>query len=70
MEFCSPNLAADHPDVVRKIERVMAAEHTPSPHYDAPEQSQKKTEKPGKKTKAAALSASLPEENADPAPSK
>jgi len=64
------NLAAAHPDVVRKIEGIMAAEHTPSPHYDAPEQSQKETKKPGKKTKAASLSESLNEENADPAPSK
>jgi len=64
------NLAAAHPDVVRKIEGIMAAEHTPSPHYDAPEQSQKETKKPGKKTKAASLSESLNEENADPALSK
>ncbi len=32
------NIAAAHPDIVRKIEAIMAKEHTPSPHYDAPEQ--------------------------------
>ncbi|MEI7532773.1 MAG: arylsulfatase [Verrucomicrobiae bacterium] len=64
------NLAADHPDIVQKIESIMAVEHTPSPHYDAPEKSQKDNKKPGKKKKAASLSESLNEENADPAPSK
>ena len=32
------DIAAAHPDIVHKIEAVMAKEHTPSPHYDAPEQ--------------------------------
>ena len=64
------NLAADHPDIVRKIESIMSAEHTPSPHYDAPEQSQKDTKKPGKKKKAAALSELLNEENSTPAPTE
>jgi arylsulfatase A-like enzyme len=32
------NIAAAHPDIVQKIEAIMTAEHTPSPHYDAPEQ--------------------------------
>jgi arylsulfatase A-like enzyme len=63
------NLAAAHPDIVQKIESIMAAEHTPSPYYDAPEQSQKDSKKPGKKKKAALLSESLNEENANPAPS-
>jgi arylsulfatase A-like enzyme len=63
------NLAADQPDIVQKIESIMAAEHTPSPYYDAPEQSQKDSKKPGKKKKAALLSESLNEENANPAPS-
>jgi arylsulfatase A-like enzyme len=31
------NLAAANPEVVRKIESIMAAEHAPSPHYDPPE---------------------------------
>lgn len=31
------DVAATHPDVVRRIEAIMTAEHTPSPHYDAPE---------------------------------
>ncbi len=30
------NVAADHAEVVKKIEAIMAAEHTPSPNYDAP----------------------------------
>lgn len=60
------NLAATHPDIVQKIESIMAAEHTPSPYYDAPEQSQKDTKKPGKKKKAASLSESLNEENSNP----
>jgi arylsulfatase A-like enzyme len=33
------DLAADHPDVVKKIEAIMTAEHVPSPHYLTPEQS-------------------------------
>jgi arylsulfatase A-like enzyme len=32
------NIAAAHPDIVRKIEAIMKAEHSPSPYYDAPEQ--------------------------------
>ena len=32
------NNAAVYPDIVHKIEVVMSKEHTPSPHYDAPEQ--------------------------------
>lgn len=32
------NLAATHPEIVRKIEDIMAAEHSPSPHYNTPEQ--------------------------------
>jgi arylsulfatase A-like enzyme len=31
------NLASGHPDVVKTIEAIMAREHIPSPHYDAPE---------------------------------
>jgi arylsulfatase A-like enzyme len=34
----SQNIAAAHPGIVRKIEAIMKAEHSPSPHYDAPEQ--------------------------------
>jgi arylsulfatase A-like enzyme len=48
------NIAAAHPEIVRKIEAIMAAEHVPSPHYDAPEQG-KATVSKGKKK------ASLPE---------
>ena len=33
------DISAAHPDIVSRIEAVMTAEHTPSPHYDAPEQS-------------------------------
>ena len=32
------NVAARHPDEVKAIEAIMAREHVPSPHYDAPEQ--------------------------------
>ncbi len=32
------NIAAAHPDIIRKIEAIMKAEHSPSPYYDAPEQ--------------------------------
>jgi len=32
------NIAAAHPDIVRKVEAIMKAEHSPSPYYDAPEQ--------------------------------
>jgi arylsulfatase A-like enzyme len=62
------DLAAAHPDIVKKIEAIMAAEHTPSPHYDAPEQSEKDTKKPNKKKKAASLPELLNEENANPEP--
>jgi len=49
------NIAAAHPDIVRKIEAIMTAEHTPSPHYDAPEQGSAGAPKTKKKK------ASLPE---------
>jgi len=55
------NIAAAHPDIVRKIEAIMKAEHTPSPHYDAPEQGAPRGAK-GKK-KQASLPALLNEEN-------
>lgn len=32
------NLSGTHPDVVKQLSAIMNAEHTPSPHYDAPEQ--------------------------------
>jgi hypothetical protein len=54
-DHASVMLAAAHPDIVRKIESIMAAEHTPSPHYDAPEQSEKETKTQQKKQKAASL---------------
>ena len=57
------NLAAAHPDVVQKIEAIMTSEHTPSPHYDAPEQPQKDSKKPKKKKKVASLPEMLNEEN-------
>lgn len=49
------NLAASHPDVVTRIEAIMAAEHTPSPHYTAPEQGGRK----GKGKKAGKTQLSL-----------
>ncbi len=44
------NIAAAHPDIVRKIEAIMSAEHTPSPHYDAPEQGKAPVSKAKKKS--------------------
>jgi len=41
----------------------MASEHTPSPHYDAPEQSQKDKKKAGGKKKVKSVSDMLNEEN-------
>jgi arylsulfatase A-like enzyme len=38
------DLASAHPDIAAQIEGIMAAEHTPSPHYDAPEKSKKRAE--------------------------
>ena len=65
------NLAAAHPDIVSKIEAIMLAQHTPSPHYDAPEQSQKDTQKPPKKKKKVkSVPEMLNEENANPEPIK
>ncbi len=46
------NVAAQHPAEVRAIEAIMAREHVPSPHYDAPEQPG--TKKGGGKKKAQA----------------
>lgn len=43
------NLAVAHPDIVQKIEAIMASEHTPSPHYDALEQPQKDSKKQKKR---------------------
>jgi hypothetical protein len=57
------NLAAAHPDIVQKIEAIMASEHTPSPHYDALEQPQKDSKKPKKKKNVASLPEILNEEN-------
>lgn len=56
--------ASAHPDIVKKIEAVMVAQHTPSPHYDAPEQSQKDIKRPGRKKKETALPELLNEEKA------
>ena len=64
------DIAAAHPEIVKKIEAIMLAEHTPSPHYDAPEQSEKgkkKIEKnPEKKGKKSSLPELLNEENPKP----
>ena len=60
------DLAAAHPDIVKKIEAIMVAQHTPSPHYDAPEQSERDTKKLGKKKKVKSLPEWLNEENANP----
>jgi len=70
------NLAAEQPDVVKQIDAIMTAEHTPSPHYDAPEQgSSAKAEKKktagekDKNQKKQSLNEMLNEENSGPAPS-
>ena len=58
------NLAVAHPDIVQKIEAIMASEHTPSPHYDALEQPQKDSKKQKKKKKnVSSLPEMLNEEN-------
>jgi arylsulfatase A-like enzyme len=58
------NLAIAHPDIVQKIEAIMASEHTPSPHYDALEQPQKDSKKQKKKKKnVSSLPEMLNEEN-------
>ncbi|MEY3479795.1 MAG: Arylsulfatase precursor [Verrucomicrobiota bacterium] len=62
------NLASAHPDIVKKIEAVMAEQHTPSPHYDAPEQSEKGSKKPGQKKKVKSVPEMLNEESAEPEP--
>jgi len=64
------NLAAVHPDIVKRIEGIMVAQHTPSPHYDAPEQSEKGTKKPGQKKKVKSVPEMLNEEDAKPEPGK
>ena len=64
------DLAAAHPDIVKKIEDIMTEQHTPSPHYDAPEQSEKGTKKPGQKKKVKSVPEMLNEENAKPDPGK
>jgi hypothetical protein len=49
----------------------MVAQHTPSPHYDTPEQSQKDMQKPPKKKKKMkSVPEMLNEENANPEPVK
>ena len=60
------DIAAAHPDIVKKIEAIMLAEHTPSSHYDAPEQSEKGKKKTEKKGKKSSLPELLNEENPKP----
>lgn len=49
------NIAAAHPEVVQKLTAILAAEHTPSPHYTTPDYPASKAKKPkankGKKRK-------------------
>lgn len=47
------NLADAHPDVVKRIDAIMTAQHTPSPHYLMPEQPRKA--KPAKNEKKLSL---------------
>ena len=58
------NIAAAQPDIVRKIEAIMTAEHTPSPHYDAPEQGSAGA--PKTKKKKASLPELLNQETSNP----
>ena len=64
------NIANAYADIVKQIETIMAAEHTPSPHYTTPEQFQKQTKNRGKKKKDASLSELLNEENSTPEPTE
>ncbi len=65
------DLAAALPDIVKKIEGIMTEQHTPSPHYDAPEQSQKGTQKTSKKKKKVkSVPEMLNEENEGSEPDK
>ena len=64
------DLASAHPEIVKKIETIMAAEHTPSPNYDAPEQSEKESKKTKRQVKETSLSGLLNEENSEPAANK
>ena len=54
------NIAAAHPDIVRKIVAIMKAEHSPSPYYDAPEQGSPRPTK-GKNEQSAKPAASSKE---------
>ena len=70
------NLAAENPDIVKQIDAIMTAEHTPSPYFVAPEQGgpikagkKKAAGEKGKDQGGAALSTLLNEENAAPAQS-
>ncbi len=51
------NIAAAHSDIVKQLETILAAEHTPSPHYTAPAQPSKGNKaKDGKKNATKKLS--------------
>ncbi len=53
------NIAAAHPDIVKQIEDIMAAEHIPSPHYTTPLHKGKGKAGQGKKPKKNASLADL-----------
>ena len=58
------DVAGAHPDVVKRMEDIMTAEHIPSPHYDAPEQGGGKRKGGGKtKKQKLSLNSLLNEEN-------
>lgn len=48
------NVAVANPDIVKQIETILAAEHTPSPHYNTPAQGNK-AKKTNKNKKKASL---------------
>ncbi|MFM1904175.1 MAG: Arylsulfatase precursor [Planctomycetota bacterium] len=60
------DVSSEHPDVVQRIEAVMTAEHTPSPHYTTPvrpEKKQGRDRKKKKKPRPASLQGLLFDEN-------
>lgn len=58
------NVAAAHPDIVKNIESIMAAEHSPSPYFNAPEKVS--DGKARKSKKNASLNEMVNEESAEP----
>ncbi|TWU10913.1 arylsulfatase [Allorhodopirellula heiligendammensis] len=49
------NVAEAHPDIIKEIEAIMTAEHTPSPHYTTPEHRRPAKAKRNKKRQTTSL---------------